>query len=144
VNFLFAKKNHLIFYTKIKYLQIMRKLYSNLLSFPLLLLDQVLFIPSWLKSYLSLVPLTNTLLCGRSEKTILRVMYEWVSDCCLMPIQHFFSYIMATSFSGGGSRSIRREPPTTWTMGKQLVNWFRVKLYLHASRREINRMVELS
>jgi hypothetical protein len=23
-----------------------------------------------------------------------------------------FSYIMATSFSGGGSRSIRREPPT--------------------------------
>jgi hypothetical protein len=48
----------------------------------------------WLKSYLSLVPLTNTLLCGRSEKTILQVMYEWVSDCCLMPIQHFFSYIM--------------------------------------------------
>jgi hypothetical protein len=31
-----------------------------------------------------------------------------------------FSNIMATSFSGGGSRSIRREPPT---MGKQLVNF---------------------
>jgi len=30
-----------------------------------------------------------------------------------------FSYIMATSFSGGGSRSTRREPPT---LGKQLVN----------------------
>jgi len=31
-----------------------------------------------------------------------------------------FSYIMATSFSGGGSRSTRREPPT---MDKQLVNF---------------------
>jgi hypothetical protein len=31
-----------------------------------------------------------------------------------------FSYIMATSFSGGRSRSTRREPPT---MGKQLVNF---------------------
>jgi hypothetical protein len=31
-----------------------------------------------------------------------------------------FSYIMATSFSGGGSRSTRREPPT---LGKQLVNF---------------------
>jgi hypothetical protein len=28
--------------------------------------------------------------------------------------------IMATSFSGGGSRSTRREPPT---LGKQLVNF---------------------
>jgi hypothetical protein len=32
----------------------------------------------------------------------------------------FFGYIMATSFSGGRSRSTRREPPT---MGKQLVNF---------------------
>jgi hypothetical protein len=31
-----------------------------------------------------------------------------------------FSYIMVTSFSGGGSRSTRREPPT---QGKQLVNF---------------------
>jgi hypothetical protein len=31
-----------------------------------------------------------------------------------------FSNIMATSFSGGRSRSTRREPPT---MGKQLVNF---------------------
>ena len=31
-----------------------------------------------------------------------------------------FSYIMATSFSGGRSRCTRREPPT---MGKQLVNF---------------------
>ena len=31
-----------------------------------------------------------------------------------------FSYIMAASFSGGRSRSTRREPPT---MGKQLVNF---------------------
>ena len=34
--------------------------------------------------------------------------------------RQYFSYIMATSFSGGGSRSTRKEPPT---MGKQLVNF---------------------
>jgi hypothetical protein len=34
--------------------------------------------------------------------------------------QQYFSFIMAISFSGGGSRSTRREPPT---MGKQLVNF---------------------
>ena len=34
--------------------------------------------------------------------------------------QQYFSYIMATSFSGGRSWSTRREPPT---MGKQLVNF---------------------
>jgi len=32
----------------------------------------------------------------------------------------FQLYIMATSFSGGESRSTRREPPT---LGKQLVNF---------------------
>jgi hypothetical protein len=32
----------------------------------------------------------------------------------------YFSYIMATSFSGGRSRNTQREPPT---MGKQLVNF---------------------
>ena len=37
---------------------------------------------------------------------------------CLTPLSAIFSYIMATSFSGGGSRSTRREPPT---MGKQLI-----------------------
>jgi hypothetical protein len=34
--------------------------------------------------------------------------------------QEYFSYIMATSFSGGRRRSTRREPPT---MGKQLVSF---------------------
>ena len=38
----------------------------------------------------------------------------------LRHFQQYFSYIMATIFSGGGSRSTRREPPT---MGKQLVNF---------------------
>jgi hypothetical protein len=41
----------------------------------------------------------------------------------ILPILHFqqyFSYIMAISFSGGGSRNIHREPPT---LGKQLVNF---------------------
>ena len=39
--------------------------------------------------------------------------------CFIRLFQQNFSYIMATSFSVGGSRSTRREPPT---MGKQLVN----------------------
>jgi hypothetical protein len=34
--------------------------------------------------------------------------------------QQYFSYVMATSFSGGRSRSTWREPPT---MGKQLVTF---------------------
>jgi len=41
----------------------------------------------------------------------------------LTPLSTIFQlqmYIVATSFSGGGSRSTRREPPT---MGKQLVNF---------------------
>ena len=39
--------------------------------------------------------------------------------------QQYFSYIMATSFSGGRSWSTRREPPT---MGKQLVNFYHMRL----------------
>ena len=39
---------------------------------------------------------------------------------CVTPPSAFFSYIMATTFSGGGSRSTQREPPT---LGKQLVNF---------------------
>jgi hypothetical protein len=35
-------------------------------------------------------------------------------------LQQYFNYIMATSFSGGGSRSTWRERPT---MGKQLANF---------------------
>jgi hypothetical protein len=38
----------------------------------------------------------------------------------LRHFQQYFSYIMATSFSGGGSRSTGREPPI---LGKQLVNF---------------------
>ena len=38
----------------------------------------------------------------------------------LRHFQQYFSYIITTSFSGGRSRSTRREPPT---MGKQLVNF---------------------
>jgi hypothetical protein len=39
--------------------------------------------------------------------------------CFNATFNQYFSYIMATSFIGGGSRSFRREPPT---MGKQPVN----------------------
>jgi hypothetical protein len=38
----------------------------------------------------------------------------------LRHFQQYFRYIMATSFSGGGSGSTRREPPT---IGKQLVSF---------------------
>jgi hypothetical protein len=38
----------------------------------------------------------------------------------LTPLSTIFQLFMATSFSGGGSRSARREPPI---MGKQLVNF---------------------
>jgi hypothetical protein len=41
-------------------------------------------------------------------------------DFCFFNTQQYYSYIMATSFSGGRSRSTRRKPPT---MGKQLVNF---------------------
>ena len=43
--------------------------------------------------------------------------YFW---CFSATFYNIFSYIMTTSFSGGGSRSTQREPPT---MGKQLVNF---------------------
>jgi hypothetical protein len=43
-------------------------------------------------------------------------MAQWVR----CHFQQYFSYIMATSFSGGRSRSTKREPPT---MGKQLVKF---------------------
>jgi hypothetical protein len=42
-------------------------------------------------------------------KLILRIFFLFI-------FQQYFSYIMATSFSGGGSRSSRKEPPS---MGKQ-------------------------
>jgi hypothetical protein len=51
------------------------------------------------------------------------IWFIWFHLLCLMPLSAIFQlyiYIMATSFSGGGSRSTRRELPT---MGKQLVNW---------------------
>jgi uncharacterized membrane protein (DUF485 family) len=38
---------------------------------------------------------------------------------CCWCFQQYFSYIMATSFSGGWTQSTQREPPT---IGKQLVN----------------------
>ena len=48
--------------------------------------------------------------------------FDWLifDFWCLMPLSTILHYIMVTSFSGGRSRSTRREPPT---MGKQLVNF---------------------
>jgi hypothetical protein len=41
---------------------------------------------------------------------------------CLTPLSKYFSYIITTSFSGGGNR---REPPA---MGNQLVNFITCEL----------------
>jgi hypothetical protein len=43
--------------------------------------------------------------------------------CFIRHFQQYFSYIMAISFSGGGRRCTRREPPT---MGKQLANFIKI------------------
>jgi len=56
---------------------------------------------------------------------VLSVLLRYTDSDCPFGIfklffQLYFSYIMATSFSGGRSRSTRREPPT---MGKELVNF---------------------
>ena len=46
--------------------------------------------------------------------------YDWFDLLCSAPLSAIFQlYIMATSFSGGRSRSTRGEPPA---MGKQLGN----------------------
>ena len=49
-------------------------------------------------------------------------MIDWLIDLLVFyrHFQQYFSYTMATSFSAGGSRSTRIEPPT---LDKQLVNF---------------------
>jgi hypothetical protein len=49
-----------------------------------------------------------------------KMLYFNLIYCVLRHFQQYFSYIMATSFSGGRSRSTQRELPT---MDKQLVNF---------------------
>jgi hypothetical protein len=34
---------------------------------------------------------------------------------CLTQLQQYFSYIVVVSFIGGGNRSTRRKPPSSWT-----------------------------
>jgi hypothetical protein len=51
------------------------------------------------------------------EIIVRQLFYDRLIYCVLRHFQQYFSYIMATSFSGGRSR---REPPT---MGKQLVSF---------------------
>jgi hypothetical protein len=56
---------------------------------------------------------------SRAHEFSLRILWSsWYS--VLTPLSTYFSYIMATSFSSGRSRSTWREP---LTMGKQLVNF---------------------
>jgi hypothetical protein len=50
--------------------------------------------------------------------------------CFNATFNNISAIIMATSFSGGGSRSTRREPPT---MGKQLVNFIDSPSVVHKS-----------
>ena len=56
----------------------------------------------------------------RSFDMSLYVWIDWLIFGVWRHFQQYFSYILATSFSDGRSRSTRREPPT---MGKQLVNF---------------------
>jgi hypothetical protein len=42
----------------------------------------------------------------------------WLIYCVQCHFQQYFSYIMATSFSGGRGQSTRREPPTGQATGK--------------------------
>jgi hypothetical protein len=60
---------------------------------------------------------TFQLLCATSN-IIFNLWFDLIY-CAYCHFQQYFSYIMATSFSGGRSRSTQREPQT---MGKQLVN----------------------
>jgi hypothetical protein len=60
------------------------------------------------------------LLLEETNKDLLKVILFLVFLVFERHFQQYFSYIMATSFSGGGSRSTWREPQT---MGKQLVNF---------------------
>jgi hypothetical protein len=70
--------------------------------------------------------ISDTTICKLTSMNI----NQWVTDCCLMPTQQIFSYIMVTSFSGGESRSTRREPST---MGKQLVNFYILQLWVECN-----------
>jgi hypothetical protein len=68
------------------------------------------------------------------SNTVLLQVQQWMGS---LVFQQYFSYIMATSFSGGRSWSTRREPST---MGKQLVNfitcgWERIHAVLVISDR---------
>jgi len=51
---------------------------------------------------------------------LLRSLIDWLIYGVSRHFQQYFSYIMATRFSGGRSRSTRGEPPN---MSKQLVNF---------------------
>jgi hypothetical protein len=50
-----------------------------------------------------------------------------LSTRLILVLNATFSYIMATSYSGGRSCSTRREPPT---MGKQLANFIMSRVHL--------------
>ena len=54
------------------------------------------------------------------DPRVIFFLKDWLIYCVSCHFQQYFSYIMAISFSGGRSRSTRREPPI---MGKQLVNF---------------------
>jgi hypothetical protein len=51
---------------------------------------------------------------------------DWLFFWCLTPLSAIFQLYHGTSFSGGGNRSTRREPPT---LGKQLVNFITLPLF---------------
>jgi hypothetical protein len=68
----------------------------------------------WLFSFLYLDKMSSSLQIMDSPLCIFWILIWFIVFYAT------FSYIMVSSFSGGRSRSTRREPPT---MGKQLVNF---------------------
>jgi len=60
----------------------------------------------------------NTISVTNTPEDFVATIFDWFD--LIWFFQQYFSYIMATSFSGGRSRSTWREPPT---MGKQLVSF---------------------
>ena len=50
--------------------------------------------------------------CATSQVPYKSYTIDWLIDCFVFNFQQYFSYIIATSFSGGRSRRIQRAPPT--------------------------------
>ena len=75
----------------------------------------------WYDFLTNFMSLLRIFLSAATIDILVSIQYTYVLDLYMSYMyMQYFSYIMATSFSGGRSLSTRRVPPT---MGKQLVNF---------------------